>query len=105
MLILEGFQAGLSWITILKKREAFRKAFDGFDPAAVAGGGPGKLGSLMNDPHGSSLAGIPPAAGLVVVDNTHRLEECINDRAADKLHPPALQVGRNAVGQFSGSPD
>jgi DNA-3-methyladenine glycosylase I len=36
MLMLEGFQAGLSWITILRKREAFRKAFKGFDPRKVA---------------------------------------------------------------------
>lgn len=36
MLILEGMQAGLSWITVLKKREAFRQAFDGFDPCKVA---------------------------------------------------------------------
>lgn len=36
MLILEGMQAGLSWITVLKKREAFRVAFDGFDPHKVA---------------------------------------------------------------------
>ena len=36
MLILEGMQAGLSWITILRKREAFRQAFDGFDPYKVA---------------------------------------------------------------------
>ena len=36
MLMLEGFQAGLSWITVLRKREAFRKAFAGFDPARVA---------------------------------------------------------------------
>lgn len=50
MLILEGFQAGLSWITILKKREAFRKAFDGFDPAVVAKYSPEKLESLMADP-------------------------------------------------------
>ncbi|MCI8804119.1 MAG: DNA-3-methyladenine glycosylase I [Oscillibacter sp.] len=50
MLILEGFQAGLSWITILKKREAFRRAFDGFDPAIVAGYGSDKLESLMSDP-------------------------------------------------------
>ncbi len=35
-LILDGFQAGLSWITILRKREAFREAFDGFDPSRVA---------------------------------------------------------------------
>ena len=36
MLILEGAQAGLSWITVLKKRGAYRKAFDGFDPQKVA---------------------------------------------------------------------
>jgi len=35
-LVLEGAQAGLSWITILRKREAYRRAFDGFDPAKVA---------------------------------------------------------------------
>lgn len=35
-LILDGFQAGLSWITILRKREAFRKAFDGFAPESIA---------------------------------------------------------------------
>lgn len=50
MLILEGFQAGLSWITILKKREAFRRAFDGFDPAVVAEYGPEKLEALCADP-------------------------------------------------------
>ena len=50
MLILEGFQAGLSWITILKKREAFRWAFDGFDPAVVAEYGPEKLEALCADP-------------------------------------------------------
>jgi len=36
MLILEGMQAGLSWLTVLNKREAFREAFDGFDPEKVA---------------------------------------------------------------------
>ncbi|MCI9413670.1 MAG: DNA-3-methyladenine glycosylase I [Clostridiales bacterium] len=36
MLILEGMQAGLNWVTVLKKREAFREAFDRFDPARVA---------------------------------------------------------------------
>ncbi len=50
MLILEGFQAGLSWLTILKKREAFRRAFDGFDPVIVAGYGPEKLEALMAAP-------------------------------------------------------
>ncbi|SDX92381.1 DNA-3-methyladenine glycosylase I [Eubacterium barkeri] len=49
MLILEGFQAGLSWLTILKKRENFRKAFDGFDPAAVAAYDTAKKEALMQD--------------------------------------------------------
>ena len=49
MLILEGMQAGLSWITILKKREAFRAAFDNFDPARVALYGEETLSSLMEN--------------------------------------------------------
>ncbi len=49
MLILEGAQAGLSWITILKKRENYRAAFDGFDPAVIAGYGPAKLAALKAD--------------------------------------------------------
>lgn len=48
-LMLEGFQAGLSWITILRKREAFRAAFAGFDPDAVAGFGPADVERLMGD--------------------------------------------------------
>jgi len=47
MLILEGMQAGLSWLTVLKKREAFRKAFDGFDPKKVARYGNAKIEKLM----------------------------------------------------------
>lgn len=46
---LDGFQAGLSWITILRKREAFRKAFDDFDPVKMARYRPVKLERLMND--------------------------------------------------------
>lgn len=49
MLILEGMQAGLSWITILKKREAFREAFDGFDPNKVALYGDEKIKELMTN--------------------------------------------------------
>jgi DNA-3-methyladenine glycosylase I len=48
-LILEGFQAGLSWITILRKRENFRRAFDGFDFNKVAAYGRRKLNALMKD--------------------------------------------------------
>ncbi len=49
-LILDGFQAGLSWITILRKREAFRAAFAGFDPAVVAGWGEAEVAQLLRDP-------------------------------------------------------
>ena len=49
-LILEGFQAGLSWSTILRKREAFRRAFDGFDPERVAAYGPADVERLLADP-------------------------------------------------------
>jgi DNA-3-methyladenine glycosylase I len=49
MLILEGAQAGLSWITILRKRPAYRKAFDGFDPAKVAKYGPAQAKRLLAD--------------------------------------------------------
>lgn len=49
-LILEGAQAGLSWSTILRKRENYRLAFDGFDPARVAQYGEEKLIELLNNP-------------------------------------------------------
>jgi DNA-3-methyladenine glycosylase I len=48
-LILEGAQAGLSWITILRKREAYRNAFDGFDPEAVARYDAGRVASLLTN--------------------------------------------------------
>ena len=48
-LMLEGFQAGLSWITILRKREAFRRAFAEFDPARVARFGEREIGRLLED--------------------------------------------------------
>ena len=49
-LVLDGFQAGLSWLTILRKREAFREAFDGFDPARVARYGPSEVERLLTNP-------------------------------------------------------
>ncbi len=49
-LILDGFQAGLSWITILKKRPAFRQAFAGFDPERVAAFGEAEIARLLADP-------------------------------------------------------
>ncbi|MGB7261412.1 MAG: DNA-3-methyladenine glycosylase I [Albidovulum sp.] len=49
-LILDGFQAGLSWITILKKRDNFRAAFNGFDPAIIANWGDADVARLLADP-------------------------------------------------------
>lgn len=46
---LEAFQSGLSWLTILRKREGFRRAFDGFDPNVVAGYGDAKVAELLAD--------------------------------------------------------
>jgi DNA-3-methyladenine glycosylase I len=48
-LVLDGFQAGLSWITILRKRENFRRAFDDFDPKKIARYTPKKIERLMQD--------------------------------------------------------
>ncbi|MEJ7762831.1 MAG: DNA-3-methyladenine glycosylase I [Thermomicrobiales bacterium] len=48
-LVLEGFQAGLSWLTILRKRAAFRAAFEGFDPARVAAYGEAETERLLAD--------------------------------------------------------
>lgn len=49
-LILEGAQAGLSWVTILKKRDSYRAAFDQFDPAIIVNYGPAKRDELMANP-------------------------------------------------------
>jgi len=50
MLTLEGAQAGLSWLTILRKREGYRRAFAGFDPQLVAGFGDADVARLLADP-------------------------------------------------------
>ena len=54
-LILEGFMSGLSWLTILRKRENFRAAFRGFDPGAVARFGARDAARLMNDGIGEEM--------------------------------------------------
>jgi DNA-3-methyladenine glycosylase I len=50
LLMLEGFQAGLAWIIVLRKRDAFRKAFKGFDPAKVARFNEADIERLLSDP-------------------------------------------------------
>ena len=50
LLVLEGAQAGLSWYTVLSKRENYRRAFDGFDPVKMAAWDEAKIESLLRDP-------------------------------------------------------
>jgi DNA-3-methyladenine glycosylase I len=72
-LVLEGFQSGLSWLTILRKRENFRAAFAGFDIATVAGFGPDDVERLVQD------------AGII--RHRGKIEAAIaNARAATALH-------------------
>ncbi|HEV8637114.1 MAG TPA: DNA-3-methyladenine glycosylase I [Chloroflexota bacterium] len=70
LLCLEVFQAGLSWLTVLKKREGFRCAFEGFDPAAVASYGEGERRRLMADPgivrNGAKIEATIHNAGVVL---------------------------------------
>ncbi|MDO5605278.1 MAG: DNA-3-methyladenine glycosylase I [Paracoccus sp. (in: a-proteobacteria)] len=49
-LVLDGFQAGLSWITILRKRETFREVFEGFEPERIAGWGPENIENALQNP-------------------------------------------------------
>lgn len=74
-LCLEGFQAGLSWLTILNKREAFRAAFADFDPVAVATFGDGDVQRLLQD------AGIVRHRGKIesTINNARRALELIDE--------------------------
>src|SRR3954447_7668522 len=72
-LTLEAFQSGLSWLTILRKREAFREVFRGFDAAAVAGFGPEDVERLVGDAR--------------IVGNRAKVEAAVaNARALTGLH-------------------
>jgi DNA-3-methyladenine glycosylase I len=71
-LCLEGFQSGLSWLTILRKRDAFRRAFAGFDPERVARFGERDVGRLLGDAgivrhRGKIEAAIANARGVVAL--------------------------------------
>ena len=77
MLILEGAQAGLSWITILRKRENYRTAFDQFDVHTVAGYGETKVSALLADPgivrnRLKILASIKNARAFIDIQGEHR---------------------------------
>ena len=77
-LSLEGFQAGLSWLTILRKREAFRRAFAGFDYARVARFGEDDVARLLAD------AGIVRHRGKIeaVINNAQRAGELVGEHGS-----------------------
>jgi DNA-3-methyladenine glycosylase I len=75
---LEGFQSGLSWITILRKRENFRAGFAGFDPASVAAFGEADVARLLGD------AGIVRHQGKIrsAINNANRALELIDEKGS-----------------------
>jgi DNA-3-methyladenine glycosylase I len=89
-LVLEGFQSGLSWLTILRKRDAFRRAFAGFDPAEVARFGARDVTRLLGD------AGIVRHRGKIesAINNARRALELVEEKGSLAAHvwsfePPA----------------
>ncbi|KPN22067.1 DNA-3-methyladenine glycosylase I [Arthrobacter luteolus] len=96
-LSLEGFQSGLSWITILRKREAFREAFAGFDPATVAGFGETNVERLMDNPGivrnaAKIRATIANARALLALGEDESLEALL-----EKHRPPVHAAPRAAA--------
>lgn len=93
---LEGFQAGLSWITILRKRPRFREVFDGFEPAVVAGYGEADVARLMADAgiirNRAKILATISNAQLVTAMAPGRLDELMWSFApsADRPRPASL---------------
>lgn len=96
-LCLEGFQAGLSWLTILRKRDRFRERFCGFDPEVVARFGPAEIDSLLDDAgiirhRGKIEATIANANALLALHNQGQslagLIWSHEDPERDDLHTP-----------------
>jgi DNA-3-methyladenine glycosylase I len=104
LLSLEAFQAGLAWITILRKREAFRIAFEGFDPEVVAAYGPDDVERLLGDAgivrhRGKIEAAIANArAVLALHDSGSSLAELVWAHA-----PPPRPAPLTGVEQVPGS--
>jgi DNA-3-methyladenine glycosylase I len=101
ILTLEGAQAGLSWLTILRKRDGYRRAFAGFDPQRVAGFDAGTIDRLVND------AGIVRHRGKIesTVNNARRILALWEH--GDSLEKTVWEVvgGRPLVNHWKGLPD
>jgi DNA-3-methyladenine glycosylase I len=102
-LCLEGFQSGLSWRTILAKREAFRRGFAGFDPARVARFGEKEVQALLAD------AGIVRHRGKIeaVINNAQRAQEMVEGEGSLAAyfwrHAPAPVQGTGPVSETTES--
>ena len=88
-LCLEGFQSGLSWLTILRKREGFRAAFEGFDPDRVAGFGARDVERLLADAsivrhRGKIEAAIANARATLALRETEPLHELVWAHAPER---------------------
>ncbi len=99
-LVLEGFQSGLSWLTILRKRENFRRAFRGFDPAQVARFGARDVARLLAD------AGIVRHRGKIeaAIQNARAVRDVQRERGSFAAHvwsfapaPARAPRGRAAI--------
>jgi len=96
IMTLEGAQAGLSWSTILNKREGYRRAFSGFDPAKVARLTPAKVERLLQDP------GIVRNRMKVesTVNNAARVREVQREHGSLDTYLWSFVGGRPLVGRF-----
>jgi DNA-3-methyladenine glycosylase I len=84
-LVLDGFQAGLAWITILRKRDNFRAAFEGFEPERIAGWGEAEVTRLLADPgivrhRGKIEATIGNARAYIALEETGSFASLVWDR-------------------------
>jgi DNA-3-methyladenine glycosylase I len=96
-LCLEGFQSGLSWLTILRKRESFRAAFEGFDPDVVAGFGGRDVTRLLGDAsivrhRGKIEAAIANAHATIALRSATPLHELFWQHRPADHQPPVSQV-------------
>jgi DNA-3-methyladenine glycosylase I len=96
-LCLEGFQSGLSWLTILRKRDAFRAAFEGFDPDRVAAFGERDVARLLQDAsivrhRGKIEAAIANARATVALRDTVPLHELFWAHRPERHAAPSTQA-------------
>jgi DNA-3-methyladenine glycosylase I len=100
-LCLEGFQSGLSWLTILRKREAFRAAFEGFDPDRVARFGSRDVGRLLDDAtivrhRGKIEAAIANARATLALRDAGPLHDLLWSFAPERRGRGAVEPGVQA---------